>query len=136
MTATYMSHTKRKWATDESIADPKVLPKVPGWGILIRPWAAPEKTAGGIIKPQEFVEDEDFLFTVGRVVVIGDLAYQGQDKGGAPRFPTGPWCKVGDYVVHDKYVNTRFTYKGVKYLLLNDDQVRLVIKDPKDFLDV
>lgn len=128
---TVMSHVKRKWATDASIPDPKELPVIPGWAVLIRPYSAPEKTKGGIIKPHEFIEDEDFLFTLGRVVVVGQQAYLEKEK-----FPNGPWCKVGDYIVHDKYQGSRFTYKGVKYLLINDDQVRMVVKNPEDFLDV
>jgi len=67
------------------------------------------------------------LTTVGKVLAIGDTAYDDDDK-----FPKGPWCSVGDYVCYGKHTGQKFFYKGVRMLLMFDDQVSMVIKDPKE----
>lgn len=118
--------SKQRWATPIDVPTPEKLPKVPGWAILARPYAVPEKV-GSIILPDSFKDDASFLLTVGQVLVVGDCAYKEE------KF-VKPWCKPGDWIVWSKHAGSKLDYKGVKMILLNDDQVQMVIDDPNDFM--
>ena len=116
------------WITDpEEIEDPEVLPELPGFHVLIRPVSVKSQTKGGILLPDSTKEDMSYLTTVGRVVALGDLAYMDKDK-----FPAGAWCNVGDYVCYGKHTGTKLFYKGVRFILLFDDQITMKVEDPKD----
>ena len=116
------------WITDpEEVADPEVLPKIPGLHVLIRPVSVKSQTKGGILLPDSTKEDMSYLTTVGKVIVLGDLAYMDKDK-----FPSGAWCNVGDYVCYGKHTGTKLLYKGVRFILLFDDQITMKVEDPKD----
>tara|TARA_R100001244_G_scaffold2306_2_gene3783 strand:- start:2040 stop:2465 length:426 start_codon:yes stop_codon:yes gene_type:complete len=115
------------WITDDDNKDPKVLPELPGYHILVRPISIKETTKGGILLPDSTREDISYLTTVGRVLKLGELAYQDQDK-----FPVGAWCKKNDYVAYGKHVGQKLFYKGVRLLLLFDDQVIMKVEDPTD----
>ena len=116
-----------EWISDVEQPDPEVLPKVPGYHILIRPVSVKAQTKGGIILPDSTKNDIAYLTTVGKVLAIGDTAYEDKEK-----FPNGPWCSVGDYVCYEKHTGQKFFYKGVRMLLLFDDQVSMVVEDAKD----
>ena len=116
------------WITDpEEVEDPEVLPELPGFHVLIRPVSVKNQTKGGILLPDSTKEDMSYLTTVGKVIVLGDLAYMDKDK-----FPTGAWCNVGDYVCYGKHTGTKLLYKGVRFILLFDDQINMKVGDPKD----
>jgi len=70
-----------------------------------------------------------YLTTVGKVIKIGNLAYNDKDK-----FSKGPWCKEGDYICYAKHAGQKIQYKEVKMILLYDDQVIMKVEDPK-YLD-
>jgi co-chaperonin GroES (HSP10) len=115
------------WITDEEYSDtPDVLPELPGFHVLVRPVSVKEKTKGGILIPNSTKEDMSYLTTVGKVIKIGNLAYNDKDK-----FPKGPWCKEGDYICYAKHAGQKIQYKEVKMLLLYDDQVIMKVEDPK-----
>lgn len=103
------------------------LPKPVGFKLLI---ALPqvEETLGemGIIKAQKTIYEEQLMTTVGLVLDMGDQAYKDPD-----RYPNGPWCKVGDYVVFRPNSGTRVKVNGVEYRLLNDDSIDAVVSDPR-----
>ena len=63
---------------------------------------------------------------LGFKVGMGDQAYMDKD-----RFPTGPWCKLGDYVMFRSNSGTRFKVAGQEYRLMNDDSIEAVVKDPR-----
>ena len=116
------------WITDEEEAkDPDVLPELPGYHVLIRPVSVKSKTKGGIFIPDSTRDDMSYLTTVGRVVSVGDLAYMDKDK-----FPTGAWCQIGDHVSYGKHLGTKLFYKGVRFILLFDDQITMRVQDAKD----
>ena len=116
------------WITDpEEVEDPEVLPELPGFHVLIRPVSVKRQTKGGILLPDSTKEDMSYLTTVGKVIVLGDLAYMDKDK-----FPAGAWCNVGDYVCYGKHTGTKLLYKGVRFILLFDDQITMKVEDPKD----
>ena len=116
------------WITDEEeVKDPDVLPELPGYHVLIRPVSVKSKTKGGIFIPDSTRDDMSYLTTVGRVVSVGDLAYIDKNK-----FPTGAWCQVGDHVSYGKHLGTKLFYRGVRFILLFDDQITMRVQDPKD----
>jgi co-chaperonin GroES (HSP10) len=116
-----------EWIADIDVPDPKVLPKLTGFHVLVRPVSVKRQTKGGIILPDSTRDDIAYLTTVGRVVALGDLAYEDKSK-----FPKGPWCDVGDYVSYGKHSGVKLIYKGVKLLLIFDDQVIMTVSDPTD----
>ena len=118
------------WITnEEEEATPDVLPELPGFHVLVRPVSVKEKTKGGILLPNSTKEDMSYLTTVGKVIKMGNLAYNDTDK-----FPKGPWCKEGDYICYAKHAGQKIQYKEVKMILLYDDQVIMKVEDPK-YLD-
>ena len=62
------------------------------------------------------------------VVKVGDLAYKDES-----RFPTGPWCKEGDFVLTRAYAGTRFKIHGREFRIINDDTVEGVVQDPRGY---
>ena len=118
------------WITDEEEeVTPDVLPELPGFHVLVRPVSVKEKTKGGILLPNSTKEDMSYLTTIGKVIKVGELAYNDTDK-----FSKGPWCTLGDYVCYAKHAGQKIQYKNVKMLLLYDDQVIMKVQDPK-YLD-
>ena len=118
------------WITnEEEETTPDILPELPGFHVLVRPVSVKEKTKGGILLPNSTKEDMSYLTTVGKVIKIGNLAYNDKDK-----FPKGPWCKEGDYICYAKHAGQKIQYKEVKMILLYDDQVIMKVEDPK-YLD-
>ena len=116
------------WITDpEEVKDPEVLPELPGFHVLVRPVSVKSQTKGGILLPDSTKDDISYLTTVGKVVALGDLAYLDKDK-----FPAGAWCNIGDYVCYGKHAGTKLFYKGVRLILLFDDQITMRVEDPKD----
>jgi co-chaperonin GroES (HSP10) len=115
-----------EWITEENVEDPSPLPEIPGYHILVRPVSVKQATKGGIILPDSTKSDMAYLTTVGRVLKIGNLAYQDS------KFDGKPWCKEGDYVCYGKHTGDKFLYKGVQLLLLFDDAIKMVVKDAKD----
>ena len=103
------------------------LPKPVGYRLLV---ALPqiEETIGemGIIKAKQTMREERILSTVGLVLDMGEQAYSDPT-----RFPNGPWCKVGDFVMVRNYTGTRFKIYGKEFRVINDDQVEAVVLDPR-----
>ena len=112
---------------EDDVNHPSPLPKMPGYTILIRPISVKTKTKGGILLPDSTRDDIAYLTTVGKVLAVGDIAYKDKHK-----FPKGDWCKVGDYVCYGKHTGTKLIYKGIKLLLLYDDQIMMRVDSPKD----
>ena len=110
---------------NEEKADPEVLPNLPGYHILVRPVSVKSKTKGGLLLPDSVKDDVAYLTTVGKVLAVGDLAYKDEDK-----FPNGKWCDVGDYVCYARHAGQKLYYKGVRLLLLFDDQVMMKVDEP------
>lgn len=114
------------WISDDNKVDPDILPELPGYHVLVRPISIKEKTKGGILLPDSTRDDMAYLTTVGQVVAMGDLAYHDMEK-----FPKGPWCELNDYVCYGKHAGQKIQYKGIKYILLYDDQIIMKVESPK-----
>ena len=107
------------------------LPKPTGWRILILPYTLPQSTKGGVILSDETRERNQLATNVGYVVSLGPDAYRDEGK-----FPDGPWCKSGDWVMFGRYAGSRFKIDGAEPRLLNDDEILAVIDDPRDIIAV
>jgi len=104
----------------------KALPEPVGYRILI---AIPEKeqaTEGGILLPEETRKREEAASVVGMVLKLGPDAY-----GDSERFPKGPWCKEGDFIVMRSYSGTRLEVHGQEFRIINDDSIEAVVEDPR-----
>ena len=105
------------------------LPVPSGWRLLVLPFTPKEKTKGGILIAQESLDKLRIATNCGYVISIGPLAYQDQEK-----YPTGPWCKKGDWVIFARYAGSRLPIEGGEVRILNDDEVLGTIKDPESVL--
>jgi co-chaperonin GroES (HSP10) len=102
------------------------LPKPVGYKVLIALPKVEEKFESGLLKAERTIQQEHVLSMVGLVLDMGEQAYKDPD-----RYPTGPWCKVGDYVLFRSNSGTRFKVDGVEYRFLNDDSIDGVVADPR-----
>ena len=116
---------------DETNVDKVIdhLPEPSGWRLLVLPFTPKEKTKGGIIIAQESLDKARIATNCGYVVKMGPMAYGDKEK-----FPTGPWCKQGDWVIFARYAGSRLPIEGGEVRLLNDDEVLGTIKDPESVL--
>ena len=102
----------------------KQLPDPSGYRILCALPEIEEKTAGGIIKADITLHHEELLTTTLFVLKVGPDAYKDEK-----RFPTGPWCKEGDFV--RPHAGTRVKIHGREFRIINDDSVEAVVEDPR-----
>ena len=104
------------------------LPQPTGWRMLLLTFKMKEKTKGGLILGQETLEKQQVASQCGLVLAMGPHCY---DK---EKFPEGPWCKKGDWVVFARYAGSRIQIDGGEVRLLNDDEVLATIDNPEDIL--
>ena len=117
---------------DESAArKASQMPRPKGYKILIALPEPDEKTDGGIIKASQTIHAEEVGSIVGFVLDMGPDAYSSKD-----RFPTGPFCKKGDWIVLRSYTGPRFLVHGKEFRLINDDSVEAVVEDPRGIVKV
>jgi co-chaperonin GroES (HSP10) len=105
------------------------LPRPTGYRILILPFTQSAVTKGGIHLSKSTVDKERLATVVGYVVAMGPDAYSDLHK-----FPQGPWCKEGDWVIFGRYAGARFQIEGGDMRLLNDDEILACIDDPEAIL--
>lgn len=121
--------TKRRKKIEEQKKAEVVLeeqiPQPVGYRVLIALPSIEDTFEGGIAKTAETIREEYILSMIGLVVDMGDQAYKDKE-----RFPDGPWCKQGDYVMFRANTGTRFKVGKTEYRLMNDDSVEAVINDP------
>ena len=105
------------------------LPAPTGWRLLVLPYAGRKKTKGGIILTDTASETIQMTTVCAYVLKVGDLAYKDKDK-----FPDGPWCSKGDWVIFGRYAGSRFKIDGGEVRILNDDEIIARINNPEDIL--
>jgi co-chaperonin GroES (HSP10) len=112
-------------ATDEEKA--RQLPDPKGWKLLC---AVPDVVEtfenSSIVKAGQFMKQEEHATTVLFVMKVGPDAYKDTTK-----FPSGPWCKEGDFVLVRTYSGTRFKIYGKEFRVINDDMIEAVVQDPR-----
>lgn len=112
----------------EATAEEKArqLPKPSGYRILCAIPEVDKEYDSGIIKADQTINYEEKLATVLFVVEIGPDCYKD-----ATRFPSGPWCKQGDFVIVRPHAGTRLLIHGKEFRMINDDSVEAVVEDPR-----
>ena len=105
----------------------KQLPVPSGYRILCAiPEAEKEYEGSGLVKADETMRNEELLTTVLFVVDLGPDCYKD-----VTRFPTGPWCKKGDFVLVRPHAGTRLLIHDREFRIINDDSVEGVVEDPR-----
>ena len=104
------------------------LPEPKGYKLLIAIPKLEEKTQGGVIIPDKLKGLEQTASIIGLVIALGEAAYKDTEK-----FPDGPYCKEGDFVIFRYYSGTRFKLRGEEFRLINDDTVEAVVDDPREY---
>ena len=102
------------------------IPKPVGYRVLVAlPQQKDTYEGSNILKTDTAKRLDHIMSIMGLVMDMGDQAYADKE-----RFPTGAWCKQGDYVMFRANTGTRFTVNGLEYRLMNDDSIEAVIDDP------
>jgi co-chaperonin GroES (HSP10) len=106
----------------------KQLPMPSGYRILCAIPEAEKEYEGdlGLVKEDETMRTEELLTTVLFVVDLGPDCYKDPT-----RFPTGPWCKKGDFVLVRPHAGTRLLIHDREFRIINDDSVEGVVEDPR-----
>jgi co-chaperonin GroES (HSP10) len=107
----------------------KQLPKPSGYRILCAIPEAEEKyeeSEVGLVKADTTMRNEETLTTVLFVVELGPDCYKDTTK-----FPTGPWCKKGDFILVRPYAGSRLVIHGREFRIINDDTVEGIVDDPR-----
>jgi len=112
-------------AADEK---PKQLPVPTTFHLLCALPNIEKEYDSGIIKADKTIHYEELLSPVLFVLKLGPDAYA--DKA---RFPSGPSCKEGDFVLVRPNTGTRVKIHGQEFRIINDDSVEAVVQDPRGF---
>lgn len=116
--------------------------RVAGYKLLVKIYIRPEElktitnpTTGEqttLYLPDMARAEDKFNSCAGLVLQVGDMAYTGNRPDGTPRYPNGPWTRVGDWCCFSRYGGKRVTINGVACMILNDDAIDGVLTDPAD----
>jgi hypothetical protein len=114
--------------SSEATAEEKArqLPRPSGYHILCAIPEIEKEYDSGLVKADETVRNEEILTTVLFVVDLGPDCYKD-----ASRFPSGPWCQKGDFVLVRPNAGSRLVIHGREFRLINDDTVEGVVADPR-----
>ena len=104
----------------------KQLPDPSGYRILCALPEVEKKFDSGLLKADITVHHEELLTTVLFVLKMGPDCYKD-----ATRFPSGPWCKEGDFVLVRPHAGTRVKIHGREFRIINDDSVEGIVEDPR-----
>ena len=116
----------------EHLPNEKVLERLPnptGWRMLVLPYKGQGKTKGGVLLTDKHMEERTYTTVTALVLKMGPECYKNEE-----RFPNGPWCKKGDWIIFGRYAGSRFGIEGGEVRILNDDEIIAVVKDPEDIL--
>jgi len=102
------------------------LPQPSGYRLLCAIPEQEKEYESGLLKADQTLHYEEVLTTVLFVVDMGPDCYKD-----ATRFPTGPWCKKGDFVLVRPNAGTRLVIHGREFRIINDDSVEGVVQDPR-----
>lgn len=94
--------------------------------LCVLPEIEEEYGDSGLVKAGQTMHYEELLSPVLFVVKMGPDAYKDEK-----RFPHGPSCKVGDFVLVRPNTGTRIKIHGKEFRIINDDSVEAVVQDPR-----
>jgi co-chaperonin GroES (HSP10) len=129
----YLKGNEKKVKEEKKEEGPALdkVPQATGWRMVVLPFKGVEKTKGGLLLTDKAIEEQQLTTNVGLILNMGSDAYADKNK-----FPNGPWCKKGDWVVFARYAGSRVKIEGGEIRILNDDEVLAKLKDPKDVLTI
>lgn len=105
------------------------IPKPAGYRLLVAIPEIKETYESGLVKADTTLKQEEVSTMVVQVIDMGPDAYKDE-----ARFPNGPYCKIGDYVLIRAYSGTRFRIHGKElFRVINDDSVEAVVEDPTGY---
>jgi len=110
----------------------KEIEKVPtpvGWRMVLFPLKLDSKTKSGLYLTDDTVEQSQVSTNICKVLKVGPEAYKDKEK-----FPSGPWCKEGDWVLITRYAGSRIRIEDGELRIINDDEIIATVKDPRDIL--
>lgn len=102
------------------------LPEPSGYRILCAIPEIEKEYESGLLKADTTMHYEEVLSTVFFVIKLGPDCYKD-----SARFPSGPWCKPGDFILARPNSGTRLKIHGREFRLINDDSVEAVVEDPR-----
>jgi co-chaperonin GroES (HSP10) len=102
------------------------LPAPSGYKILVAIPEVDDKYDSGLAKAGQTMQFEEVLATVFFVVALGPDCYTDKE-----RYPTGPWCKPGDFIVTRPNSGSRLKIHGREFRIINEDTVDAVVQDPR-----
>jgi co-chaperonin GroES (HSP10) len=104
----------------------KQIPEPVTYHLLCMLPEAKEEYEGGLLKASQTMQYEELLSPVLFVAKMGPDAFKDEK-----RFPSGPSCKVGDFVLVRPNSGTRMKIHGTEWRLINDDSIEAVVEDPR-----
>lgn len=110
----------------DAVQKAKQLPDPVGYKMLLMVPEAEKTYDSGIVKSDSTVRNDEVASVVAFVAKLGPDCYKDVAK-----FPNGPWCKQGDFVVIRPYSGTRVMVHGQEMRLVNDDAIDAVVEDPR-----
>jgi co-chaperonin GroES (HSP10) len=125
------AHVERELSGPDAEKEAKLAQQLPapaGYKMLVGLPKIEEKYASGIIKADSIVKNDEIATVVGFIIKQGPDCYKDPAK-----FPTGPFCKEGDFVLMRAYSGTRFKLHDIEFRLINDDAVEAVVQDPRGY---
>ena len=105
------------------------IPQPSGWRMVLFPLKLQGKTKGGVLLTDETVTESQVTTNICKVLKMGLECYKDKEK-----FPSGPWCKEGDWVLITRYAGSRIRIDGGELRIINDDEILAVVDDPRDIL--
>ena len=105
------------------------IPQPSGWRMILFPLKLQGKTKGGVLLTDDTVTESQVTTNICKVLKMGPECYKDKEK-----FPSGPWCKEGDWVLITRYAGSRIRIDGGELRIINDDEILAVVDDPRDIL--
>ena len=105
------------------------IPQPSGWRMVLFPLKLQGKTKGGVLLTDDTVTESQVTTNICKVLKMGPECYKDKEK-----FPSGPWCKDGDWVLITRYAGSRIRIDGDELRIMNDDEILAVVDDPRDIL--
>ena len=105
------------------------IPQPSGWRMVLFPLKLQGKTKGGVLLTDDTVTESQVTTNICKVLKMGPECYKDKEK-----FPSGPWCKEGDWVLITRYAGSRIRIDGGELRIINDDEILATVDDPRDIL--
>ena len=121
-------HEYKDESTDSTVTTDQ-LPIPLNWKVLVQPHQVKMKTKGGIHLPTISKDNEEYLTAHGRIALMGDLAFKDRDTESSWKMNIP---EIGSRVTYGKYSGQKVTINGVRFLLLNDDELTSILPEDSE----